>query len=306
MAAERNAKSLLIIGGSGFVSGTIARRALSAGWQVSAVTRGTRPLAKGVRGITADRTDREAFARALADVSERFDLVVDSICYNEQDAAEDIDVFSRLARRLVFISTDSVYDPAARTVLQDELDASYVADGYGGGKRAAELAFLRAGTGALAWTILRPCHIYGPGSLLGCIPRHARDKELLPKMLRGETLTLVGGGRSLQQPLFVDDLADAVLACEGNRRSIGAILNVAGPRIIETRRYFEIIAETLGVPMQFSEEAFAPVWDAEPNYRSYLCHRVQSMERLAAAGLPVPTNPPEVGLPIHVKSILEP
>ncbi|SVE24981.1 uncharacterized protein METZ01_LOCUS477835, partial [marine metagenome] len=32
--------NLLIVGGSGFVSGTVARRAVASGWRVWAVTRG--------------------------------------------------------------------------------------------------------------------------------------------------------------------------------------------------------------------------------------------------------------------------
>ena len=36
------------------------------------------------------------------------------------------------------------------------------------------------------WTILRPYHILGPGSYLGCIPPHNRDPQLIKKIKSGE------------------------------------------------------------------------------------------------------------------------
>ena len=36
---------------------------------------------------------------------------------------------------------------------------------------------------AMQWTILRPCHIYGPGSQLGCLPLHGRDPKLIDAFL---------------------------------------------------------------------------------------------------------------------------
>ncbi len=304
MQAKGIRPSLLVIGGSGFVSGTLARAAVSEGYAVTVMTRGTRPLPEGVHAITLDRKDRAVFKRAIGDIEGGFDLVVDSICYDESDALQDIETFSEISGRFVFISTDSVYEPSKRTFPQDEVDAAYVREGYGGKKRMAELAFLEAGAAGLRWTILRPCHIYGPGSHLGCLPRHARDPQLVAKMKLGETLMLVGGGRSLQQPLFVGDLVRTILACRTNEPSIAGIYNIAGPKAIETRRYFEIIADALGVPCRFAEESFAPVWENEPDLRSYLCHRLQAVGRLAASGLPMPQTTPEEGLPLHVRSVV--
>ncbi|MDP6453177.1 MAG: FtsX-like permease family protein, partial [SAR202 cluster bacterium] len=50
----------------------------------------------------------------------------------------------------------------------------------------------------------------GPGSLLGCLPEHGRDPELIEKLQAGDTLRLVGGGHFLQQPIYAEDLAEMV------------------------------------------------------------------------------------------------
>src|SRR5690606_32991956 len=119
-------------------------------------------------------------------------------------------------QHFVFISTDFVYSPHDRPVPQSEDPASYLLDGYGGKKRLAELVLTGAGTGALPWTIFRPSHIYGPGSLLGCLPAHSRDPALLRHLREGNPLRLVDGGRFLQHPVYAPDLARTILSVPGN------------------------------------------------------------------------------------------
>src|SRR3990170_2609926 len=102
---------ICLIGGSGFVSGTLARVARDDGHDAWAVTRGQRPLPKNVRAINVDRNDRTAFAQAIEKVGGRFDLVVDCIGYVEEDARQDITVFKDRSDHFVFISTDFVFDP---------------------------------------------------------------------------------------------------------------------------------------------------------------------------------------------------
>ena len=58
-------RKILLIGGSGFVSGTLAEMAVADGAEVWAVTRGQRPLVGGVTPIVVDRSDRTAFAEVL-------------------------------------------------------------------------------------------------------------------------------------------------------------------------------------------------------------------------------------------------
>lgn len=69
--------NVLVLGGSGFVSGALARQALARGCRVWTLTRGQRPLPQGAAGLCADRKDSAAFARALAGAGVRWDLAVD-------------------------------------------------------------------------------------------------------------------------------------------------------------------------------------------------------------------------------------
>lgn len=296
--------NILLIGGSGFVSGTLARTALAAGHKVWTVTRGQRPLPDGVTPVVADRRDRAAFQQAIAQLPVQWDLVVDCIGYGVEDAQQDIAVFRDRARHFVFISTDFVYDPAQRRFPQPEESDHYLADGYGGQKRQCELAFLNGDTGPMAWTIVRPCHIYGPGSLLGCLPLHSRDAQLLTTLKAGQPLRLLGGGYFLQQPIFAQDLAQTILSCVGNPNCHSQIYLTAGPDLIESREYYRIIAEILGVNLQVEEVPVDEFLAANPDRLSFACHRIYDLSKLRQHGLHVPATPISEGLRQQVTSLL--
>ena len=112
--------NILVIGGSGHVSGTVARTALAAGHAVWAITRGNRPLPEGVTALKVDRHDMEAMAAAVAGQKMVWDLVVDCICFDLPDMRQDIELFSDRAVQFLFVSTDFVYDPFLRSFPQPE------------------------------------------------------------------------------------------------------------------------------------------------------------------------------------------
>ncbi len=298
--------NILLVGGSGFLSGTLARRAVAQGHHVWAVTRGQRDLPNGVTGITADRHDRDAFQQAIAGAGMEWDLTVDCIGYDPVDAKQDIAVFRDLTPHFVFVSTDFVFDPAHRTFPQPEESDHYLTNNtYGAKKRRCELEILNGDTGGMAWTILRPCHIYGPGSLLGCLPLHSRDQDLIAKLKAGEPLRLVGGGHFLQQPILARDLSDLVLSFHGNEQTCGEIFCAAGPDIIESVEYYRIIARILDAPEPTIEEI--PVsrhLTEQPQSVSFVCHRIYSLDKLESTGASVPSTPVEQGLREHVESLL--
>jgi nucleoside-diphosphate-sugar epimerase len=298
-----SALDVLVIGGSGFVSGTLARVALAGGHRVWTVTRGQRALPDGAIPLTADRKDHDAFSRAIAGAGAEWDLVVDCIGYVPEDARQDIETFRGRAGHLVFISTDFVFDPARRRFPQPADNPHFASDGYGGGKRLCELELLRADTGDMRWTVLRPCHIYGPGSLLGCLPLHGRDPDLIARLRAGEALRLVGGGHFLQQPILARDLAELVLSLPGNELTHRSIYCSAGPDIIESRRYYEVIADALGVRLEVEEVPVTVALADQPDLAPFLCHRIYDLSPLRLHGLKVPHTPIEESLREHVRSL---
>ena len=170
---------------------------------------------------------------------------------------------------------------------QGEISEHYMKSGYGGMKRLCELALAQGDTGSMAWTVVRPCHIYGPGSQLGCLPAHGRDPNLIARLRAGETLTLVGGGYFLQQPIHAADLADVILEMAGNPATHGEIFCAAGPDVIESRSYYQIVADILGVQLTVDELSVSGYLAQFPESAPFLCHRIYDLAHLSRAGVAV-------------------
>ncbi len=307
-------KKALIIGGSGGLSGRLATMAQKE-YDVWVLTRGKRPLPDGVHPLTADRNDPAAFLNALQHAegalqSANWDVVFDCICMNEVHAKQDLEVLSRFTSRLVVISTDSVYDPAHKRTPQTEEGIFIEESGlpeecsYAGNKRRMEHVFLNAfepSPSSLRTTIFRPGHIYGPGFLLGCFPEHSRQESLPELIARGESLRLVGGGIYLTQPIFVDDLAQAMLDCVDCPDTFNQIFCIGGPEAVENRRYYEIIGEVLASPVRICEVPLTGYVEAHPEYAGHLCHRIYDLSKLKKAGVSLPSTSLEEGLKKHLQ-----
>ena len=84
---------ILIIGGTGVISRAITRELLKRGMEGVLLDRGSKPVEFGrdVRSFVADRHDLEAVHRALG--QERFDCVIDMICFNRRDAEQTVALF---------------------------------------------------------------------------------------------------------------------------------------------------------------------------------------------------------------------
>jgi nucleoside-diphosphate-sugar epimerase len=90
----------------------------------------------------------------------------------------------------------------------------------------------------VVYTILRPTMIYGS----------RRDKNmcrLIQFINRFPVFPLFGGGHSLMQPVFVDDLAIGIVAAIGETKTEYQEYNLAGPQAIKYRAIVEIIAREL-------------------------------------------------------------
>lgn len=293
---------LLIIGGSGGLSGCLARMAMDKGHQVWAVTRGKRPLPQGVRSICADRGDKEMLGRALLEQKVTWDAAFDCICMNPFHAQEDLEILPSVTKRLVVISTDSVYDPLHKKVPQtEETDYYEQGDDYAGNKRKMEEVFLAAEEPGFHWTIFRPGHMYGPGFVLGCYPEHSRQTDLLDHIRSDRPLGLVGGGNYLTQPIFVEDLAESMLESVGRPGAYGEIFCIGGPQAVPNRAYYELIGQITGHPVSIENVPLEGYREAHPQYSGHLCERCYCLDKLKGAGIKLPDTPLEEGLRRHIE-----
>lgn len=116
---------------------------------------------------------------------------------------------------------------------------------YARSKALGEDALLRAFPAA---TVLRPSVLFGPED--NFLNMFASMAQVLP------ALPLIGGGHTRFQPVYVGDVADAVMAGLTRRDSAGKVFELGGPRIYSFKELMEfVLREThrkrLLIPLPF-------------------------------------------------------
>jgi uncharacterized protein YbjT (DUF2867 family) len=214
-----------VTGGSGFLGTHVLPLLVAAGYDVTALARSTaaadKVTAAGARAVPGDLDDPASLDDAFAASGAEALVNLASLGFGHSPAivaaAEEVGM-----RRAVFVSTTAV-----ATTLDSRSKAV---------RLAAEDA-VRAST--LDWTILRPTMIYGS----------AGDRNmgrLLRLVRRWPVVPLPGGGRRLQQPVHVDDLAMAVVAALTTPAAVGQVYDVAGPEPLTLRQVVVQAGDAVG------------------------------------------------------------
>lgn len=91
----------------------------------------------------------------------------------------------------------------------------------------------------IVYTIIRPSMIYGS-------PQDKNMHRLISFLSKYPIFPLFNSGRSLMQPVYVEDLAAGIVATIREDKTAYQEYNLAGPREISYRQIVEIILEKLG------------------------------------------------------------
>jgi uncharacterized protein YbjT (DUF2867 family) len=214
---------VLVTGATGFTGSRLIPLLLKSGFQVRVFVRPTSdrsPLsALTVEWATGDLADTESFTAALRGVDALVNIAslgfghAESILKSMKEAG---------VKRGLFISTTAIFT---------QLNA-----GSKSIRLAAEEAIQASG---LDYTILRPTMIYGS--------KRDRNMWRLIRLLRIlPVMPIFGDGESLQQPIFVDDVAQAILLALKTDVTIGKSYNIAGKVPLTYNQVIDMVASALG------------------------------------------------------------
>lgn len=162
---------ILVLGGTAWLSGAVARTAVAAGHEVTCLARGrSGSMPDGVRAVLADRDDDGALDGVRA---EDWDLVVD-VARQPGQVRRAAQALAPHARHYAFVSTGNVYadhsrpgaDETAELLTPLEADAMTSMEEYGPAKVACEQAVIEA-FGAGRALLARAGLIGGPGDASG-------------------------------------------------------------------------------------------------------------------------------------------
>ena len=214
--------TFLVTGATGFLGEHVIRRLPGSGSKVLAFVRpGSRTewLERyGVEIRVGDLSHRAVLAHALQGVDVFLNIA--SLGFGH---AADIVAASQSSgvERTVFVSSASVFTrlPAATKDVRVQ----------------AEKLIAKSG---LNYTILRPTMIYGS-------PRDRNVWRLICYLRRWPVIPIVGRGDALQQPVFVEDVARAVVQASSTENAIGKVYNLGGAPPISFVQMIDIVCERL-------------------------------------------------------------
>lgn len=244
-------KLAVVFGGSGFVGRNLVRELAKRGWRVRVAVR--RPhLAQFLRpmGDVGQIQLKQTNVRHRGSVEEAVngaDAVINLVGILHQCGAQRFDsIQSRSAGVIADASKRAgVSDFIHISAIGSNLDSdSIYARTKAEGEEAVRSAFPDA-------VIVRPSIIFGPGD--NFFNRFAAMATLSPLV----PLPLIGGGLTKFQPIYVDDIADAICAALVSPSAKGAIFELGGPRTYTFRELMELIVNETGrkrllAPVPFS------------------------------------------------------
>ena len=292
---------ILLLGGSGLLSGAALAAFLDEGHDVFAVTRGGRPRPARPRltALTADRRDAGALAAVLS--GQRFDFTADFLAYDAADVERLFGVPGFEPGRLAMISSGQVYlvssslRPPFQEVDADSPPSPEPARGsrdhgewaYGMGKRRAEAALReRASARGVPALSLRLPVIQGEAD--GQASR--RLWAWLERMRDGGPVLLPEGGEQRVRFLYAADAARALVTLAGIERwPDEPALNLAQPDEPTLREFLEQVAAVAGlaprfVPVSADELGRAGLADTCAPYWGRWCSRPDPSRALELLG----------------------
>ena len=196
---------VFVTGGTGFTGSRVVPLLLKHGYQVRCLHRRDSDRSscpqREIEWVEGDLSDSRVLgssmkgSEALVNIASLGFGHTDSIVHATKEAE---------IHRAIFLSTTAIY-----TSLNAKSKSI---------RLAGEQAIQASG---LEYTILRPTMIYGS-------PRDRNMWRLIRFLRISPIMPVFGDGSSLQQPIYVDDVARAVVSCLSAEWTIGKTYNIAG------------------------------------------------------------------------------
>jgi len=225
-----------IIGGSGFIGRSLAQRLGMHGFQV---TIPTRKLARQQPSMIVQpwvdlRESRLDDPEAIQQLIAGHDAVINMVGILHGSRQDFERAHTELSARIVAACRQAGIQ---RLLQVSALGSSAQSPSdYQQSKAAAEQFVMRS---SLDWTVLRPSVVFGRGD---------RFLTLFAQLCRQLLLIPLAGANCQFQPIWVEDVAQAIEAALCNPASIGQTLELAGPTRYTLRQLVEYVGQLSGHP----------------------------------------------------------
>ena len=254
----------LIIGGNGIISSSVSRLAVTRGFDVTLVNRGTsttRPPIDGVRSLVGDASDAASISAAIG--KEDFDVVANFRSFLPEQASADIQLFAGRTAQYLYISSASAYQkPVAHLPITESTPLKNPFWQYSRDKIASEDALVEAyRANDFPATIVRPSHTYDET----LIPVEG-GWTMLDRMRRGLPVLVHGDGTSLWTLTHARDFAVGFVGLMGNPVAVGDVFQITSDFVYPWDAIYRMLGAALGVEPNLVHIASETIAAAMPEW----------------------------------------
>lgn len=242
---------ILLIGGTGTISGAIAKLLAQRGDDLTLLNRGNRAedIPAGAKVICCDINNEALVAEKLA--GECFDTVCQFVGYKPEHVQRDYRLFAGKTKQYIFISSTAAYQkPVVNYRMTEETAFCNPYWDYAREKAACEEFLMQKyREEGFPVTIVRPSHTYGERSVPLAVRGKKGSWQILKRMMEGKKVIIHGDGTNLWTLTHNSDFAKGFVGLIGNPVALGEAFHITSDESVTWNQVYQIVADRLNVPL---------------------------------------------------------
>ena len=255
---------VLVLGATGIIGRELCAVLVGRGYDVYAVSRGSRRPTKDVTTIVADVRNTEVFAAAVEGFV--FHTVVDLVSFDAVQSAAVLEAISGKCKQYMFVSSATVYDSAKKGLISES--SSRVTKGwrYPLKKIDAEKSVMsECAKRGIAFTIVRPYITYseqrisfGEWEGVGIVERIKDGRQIVLGDELANTVTTLTHSY---------DLSVGMAGLVGNKSAYNEDFHITSDECMTWRQVFEVAGEVIGKEPNIVDVSIDEVSNSFPEIR---------------------------------------